>query len=97
MGQDRYSGFLPQKGEYKIRVYLMRSAARRLEVAVTDTKTINSSAAPQPISHDALIPGTNSHATGKILCGMAKGQPMMAPPILSPSLTTRRLHDYCNR
>jgi hypothetical protein len=31
--QNQYEGVLPQSGDYKIRVYMMRSAARRNEVA----------------------------------------------------------------
>ncbi len=32
-GQNQYEGTLPASGDYKVRVYLMRSAARRNEVA----------------------------------------------------------------
>ncbi len=33
LGQNQYEGILPRDGDYKIRVYMMRSAARRNEVA----------------------------------------------------------------
>ena len=33
MSENQFEGTLPETGEYKIRVYLMRSAARRNEVA----------------------------------------------------------------
>jgi hypothetical protein len=33
MSENQYEGTLPESGEYKIRVYLMRSAARRNEKA----------------------------------------------------------------
>lgn len=52
---------LEQSGDYKIRVYQMRSAARRGEKA-TYTLKIEIPAA----SHDAKVPGTNYHATGEI-------------------------------
>lgn len=67
----RYEGVLPDKGDYRIRVYMMRSAARRnevanyrLEIAVAPTST---SAAPSA-SVDAKVPGTPFHATGQVPC-----------------------------
>jgi len=33
MGENRYEGVLPETGDYRVRVYMMRSAARRNEVA----------------------------------------------------------------
>jgi len=33
MGENRFEGILPKSGDYKIRLYMMRSAARRKEVA----------------------------------------------------------------
>ncbi|WP_072013804.1 hypothetical protein [Myxosarcina sp. GI1] len=33
MGENQYEGILPKSGDYKVRVYMMRSAARRNEVA----------------------------------------------------------------
>ena len=33
MSGNQYEGTLPENGEYKIRVYMMRSAARRNEKA----------------------------------------------------------------
>ena len=33
MAENQYEGTLPASGDYKVRVYLMRSAARRDEVA----------------------------------------------------------------
>lgn len=33
VSQNQYEGILPSSGDYKIRVYMMRSAARRNEVA----------------------------------------------------------------
>lgn len=37
---NQYEGILPKNGEYKIRVYLMRSAARRNEVAMYNLEII---------------------------------------------------------
>ena len=78
VSQNQYEGTLPSNGDYKIRVYMMRSAARRNEVAhyrlemIIDGKGAEAAQAP---SHDAKVPGTEFHATGKIPCSMGKGQP----------------------
>jgi len=68
-GED-YTGMLPSDGDYVVRVYLMRPAARRgessdytLTVGVT-----GKSLAPLPAAKDALVPGTSYHATAKIKC-----------------------------
>jgi len=65
-----YSGVLPTDGEYTVRVYLMRPAARRGEGS-TYTLMIRVSGkplAPIPASKDALVPGTSYHASAKIKC-----------------------------
>ncbi|APH72653.1 hypothetical protein [Aquibium oceanicum] len=56
---------LPTSGDYTIRVYLMgndkdtdKTVGYRLDVAISD--------GPPP--DDALVPGTNYHATGEIEC-----------------------------
>jgi hypothetical protein len=78
VSQNQYEGTLPSSGDYKIRVYMMRSAARRNEVAhyrlemIIDGKGAKAAQAP---SHDAKVPGTGFHATGNIPCSMGKGQP----------------------
>ena len=67
---NSFSGVLPTDGDYAIRVYLMRSAARRNEVA-NFTLSIGVSGralAPTPAARDALIPGTPFHASAKIAC-----------------------------
>lgn len=84
--ENQYEGILPKSGDYQVRVYLMRSAARRDEVAnyrlemiITDaensTPTSNGSA-----EDDALVEGTNYNATGNIPCNMASGQPTSSCP-----------------
>lgn len=81
MGVNQYEGILPKSGDYKIRVYMMRSAARRNEVAnyrlemiITDPGDRSSMSGVNPDS-DALVEGTNYNATGNIPCAMATGQP----------------------
>jgi hypothetical protein len=78
VNQNQYEGTLPSSGDYKVRVYMMRSAARRNEVAHFRLEIIINGAG-QPSSHasgqDAKVSGTGFHATGKIPCSMAKGQP----------------------
>jgi hypothetical protein len=68
-GED-YTGMLPADGDYVVRVYLMRPAARRGESS-DYTLTIGVTGkplAPLPAAQDALVPGTSYHATAKIKC-----------------------------
>ena len=65
-----FTGVLPADGDYVIRVYLMRAAARRNESS-DYTLTIGvtgSTLAPLPASKDAVLPGTPFHASAKIAC-----------------------------
>ncbi len=76
-GENQYEGTLPESGDYKIRVYMMRAAARRNEVARYRLEMIvagtgNRTASP---AGDAKVRGTNYHATGDIPCSMGGGQP----------------------
>jgi hypothetical protein len=68
-GED-YSGMLPADGDYVVRVYLMRPAARRGESSnYTVTIAVSGKAlAPVPASQDALVPGTSYHASAKVKC-----------------------------
>ena len=73
-----FTGPIPESGNTKIRVYQMRSAARRGEVApytltVSVTGKGTDTAAASPV--DVKVPGTNFHATGLIKCS-AGGAPM---------------------
>jgi hypothetical protein len=72
VGQDGepYTGMLPADGDYAVRVYLMRNAARRNEVSnYTLTISVTGKAlAPLPASQDALLPGTPFHASGSVKC-----------------------------
>lgn len=71
---DTWTGTLPADGEYKVRTYLMRSAARRNEVA---NFTLN--VAITGASHGgAVAPAVPAagQASGNIPCAQAKGQPM---------------------
>lgn len=70
---DEYKGALPASGDYRIRVYLMRNAARRNETAKFHLEvSITGSAAA---AGDAKVKGTPYHATGNIPCAQAAGQP----------------------
>lgn len=72
-GND-WTGTLPADGEYAIRVYLMRSAARRNEVAnYSLTVGITGSAVAKldlgtPRANDVKVPGTQYHATTMVPC-----------------------------
>ena len=65
-----YRGVLPADGEYRIRVYLMRPAARRNE---TSTYTLTVGVAGKPLwpiaaAKDALVQGTPYNATAQVSC-----------------------------
>jgi hypothetical protein len=68
-GED-YTGLLPEDGDYVVRVYLVRAAARRGESSrYTLTIGVTGGAlAPVAASQDALVPGTPYHATTKVKC-----------------------------
>jgi hypothetical protein len=72
---NQYEGALPKSGDYKIRVYMMRSAARRNEVANYRLEMIVSTPSSTSGAKDATVPGTNYNATGNIPCSMGGGQP----------------------
>ena len=75
-GGNEWSGPLPADGEYAVRVYLMRNAARRNETAnYTLTVGITGSAVAAPAlgkapASDAKVKGTPYHATGTVDCSM---------------------------
>jgi hypothetical protein len=67
---ESYAGVLPTDGDYIVRVYLMRAAARRGESS-DYTLTVGASGmalGPNSASKDALIPGTSYHASAKVKC-----------------------------
>jgi hypothetical protein len=82
---NQYEGTLPKSGPYKIRVYMMRNAARRDEVANYRLEMIVTGAAKKAdkaspagddaLANDALVEGTDYHATGDIPCAMGADQP----------------------
>ena len=78
---NQYEGQLPETGDYKIRIYLMRSAARRNETAnynleiIINADDMEKTSQTVPSDNDALVSGTNYHATGNIPCTVANGQP----------------------
>lgn len=75
-GGNEWSGVLPSDGEYTIRVYLMRSAARRNEEAnYTLTVGVSGEGAASPTlgkapAGDAKVKGTPYHAAGQVPCSM---------------------------
>ena len=83
---NTYEGSLASSGDYKIRVYLMRSAARRnetarytLKIAVTGKPSASASAASQSGQEAAAKQRAATgkfDATGQIPCAQSKGQPM---------------------
>jgi hypothetical protein len=81
---NEWIGTLPADGEYKLRVYLMRSAARRNETAhYTLTVGITGAAhAARPVdfgkapASDARHPVTGYHATGPLPCQLGSDKPI---------------------
>ena len=82
---NQFEGVLPATGDYKIRVYMMRSAARRNEVATYRLEMIIDSAQPQneASKDEETVPSSAERAgmgdfdaTGRIPCAQSKGQPM---------------------
>lgn len=67
---NRFEGMLPVEGVYTLRVYLMRSAARRNETSdyTIDVAVTGEPLKPLPASQDALVPGTPYHASTTIPC-----------------------------
>jgi len=79
VSQNQFEGVLPADGTYRVRVYMMRSAARRNESASYRLELVIGAAAATPQaaapSSDAKVAGTDFHATGNLPCTMSAGQP----------------------
>jgi len=78
---NEWTGVLPADGEYKVRVYLMRSAARRNEAANYTLKVgIAGTSRPTEFgkapASDAKVKGTGYHATGPLPCRMGNDKPI---------------------
>ncbi len=72
---DRFETVAPVSGDYLVRVYLMRSAARRNELA-RYSLSVRAGAHPgKAAASDARVAGTPFHATASIRCMPAGGQP----------------------
>lgn len=80
MSGAEWSGVVSADGDYKVRVYLMRSAARRHETA-RYTLTVGLTGAAQPAdlgqapASDVKVKGTPYHATGTLPCQMGSASP----------------------
>lgn len=86
---NEFKGDLTESGDYTIRVYLMRNAARRnesahytLEVAIAAAGDVPSEADGKSVyrhaedKNDVLVADTDFNATGNIPCARYKGQPV---------------------
>ena len=71
MSENDWTGTLPEDGDYQVRVYLVRSAARRNETAqyTLTLNIVNSGLGKAPTS-DAKVPGTSYHAKGQLPCSV---------------------------
>lgn len=68
---EPFTALLPADGDYRIRVYLARAAARRPNASSTYTLSVTVTGtplAPLPARLDALVRGTAFHASASILC-----------------------------
>jgi hypothetical protein len=67
---NNFRGLLPSDGDVRVRVYLMRPAARRQESSSYSLRMGIDGAAltPIPASRDALISGTPYHASAEVPC-----------------------------
>jgi len=67
---NSFRGLLPSDGDVRVRVYLMRPAARRHEASSYSLRIGIGGAplAPIPPARDALIPGTPYHASAEVPC-----------------------------
>lgn len=85
---NEWKGALPADGEYTIRVYLMRNAARRnetanytLTVGITGANAAAAVAAPATAPNSVERAGQGKfNATGNIPCAKGAGQPMGSCP-----------------
>lgn len=79
---NQFEGTLPKSGDYKLRVYMMRSAARRNETASYRLEVVITGAQKKvdTPSVDAKVPGTKYHATGNVDCWMKDGAPKGSCP-----------------
>ena len=75
INENMFEGVLQKSGDYRIRVYLMRSAARRNETANYRLEVFVSAFDNKSSQEDAKVEGTPYNATGKIPCSMGNGQP----------------------
>lgn len=75
-GDKAFDGMLPDDGVYTVRVYLMRSAARRNETSnfMLSVAIEGKPLSPLSVQVDARVPGTRYHATGTVACAPAYTQ-----------------------
>lgn len=76
VGGNQFAGLLPDDGVYTLRVYLMRSAARRKESAHYTLAIQVDGARLQPLASkdDAVVRGTRYHAHATVACRPAYTQ-----------------------
>ena len=69
---NRYQGVAPIAGDYTVRVYLMRSAARRKTTSNFNLTARVAGTALVPLSarEDAVFPGTAFHAAAPVPCAL---------------------------
>lgn len=71
---NQYEGTTAKSGDYRIRVYMMRSAARRGERASYRLEMVVSGSGSSG-NPDTTASGSGFNATGAIPCSMGNGQP----------------------
>lgn len=76
LSDNRVSTQLAASGDYRIQVYLMRSAARRNETGNYTLTVGVTGAAPAARSTDGKVAGTTYNATAEIGCAIGVGAPL---------------------
>ena len=93
-GSNSFGGTLSVGGEYTIRVYLMRSAARN-NTKANFTLTVSLTGGASSSGGDALVPGTSYHATGKVRSSFGnepKGSVMSDFGVIRKSSSSAEVH-----
>ena len=67
---NAWTGTLPVDGDYTVRVFLIRAAARRNETAKYTLDVGINSPAGEARANDAKVAGTQYHATGMVPCSV---------------------------
>ncbi len=92
---NAWTGTLPVDGDYTVRVFLMRAAARRNEAATYTLAVGIDSPAGEARANDAKVAGTRYHATGTVPCSVGtdpKGSAQCSFGVVRGALGNAEVH-----